>query len=80
MDELQAGVEFAFAVLPQPLVLLQPGEAALDHTTLGDHNELVQLAALGNRHRDSLAKYLLHALREGLAHIAAVGQHALYLA
>ncbi len=80
MNELQAGIEFSLAVLPQPPILLQPGKAALHHPALGDHRELVQFTALGNLHRDSLAQYLLHALHEGLTHITAVGQHALNLA
>lgn len=80
MDELQAGVELSLAVLPQPPVLLQPGKATLRHPELGDHREFVQFTALGNLHRDGLAQHLLHALRESLAHITAVGQHALNLA
>ena len=78
MDELQAGIEQPLAVLPQPPVLVQPGKAALDHPALGHHRKLVQLAALGNLHRDLLAQRLAHPLRERLSHIAAVAQHALH--
>ena len=45
MDELQAGVEPALAVLPQASVLLQPGEAALDDPALGHDRKGVQFAA-----------------------------------
>ncbi len=55
MDELQAGVEFALAVLPQPSVFLQPGKTALDDLALGHDLEGVQFAALGNLHRELLA-------------------------
>ena len=41
MDELQAGVEVAFAVFPQPPVLLQPGKATLDYPALGDNGKLM---------------------------------------
>ena len=47
MDELQAGVEPALAVLPQPPILLQPGKAALDDPALGHDLEGMQLASLG---------------------------------
>ena len=57
MNELQAGVEVAFAVFPQPPVLFQPGKAAFDHPTLGDNGKLVQFAALGDLHRDAPTQY-----------------------
>lgn len=34
MDELQAGVEFALAVLPSPSVVLQPRKTTLDDPAL----------------------------------------------
>lgn len=77
MDELQAGVELALAVLPQAPVLLQPSKAALHHPSLGDHRKFVQLAALGNLHCDVLAQDLLHTLCKGLPHVATVAQQAL---
>ena len=46
MDELQAGVEPALAVFPQPPVLLQPCKATLDNPTLWHDLEGVQLTAL----------------------------------
>ncbi len=78
MDELQAGVVPAFAVFPQAAVFLQPSKAAFDHPALGYHSELVQLAMLGDPHRNRLAQGLPYALGKGFAHIAAVGQHALH--
>lgn len=80
MDELQAGVELSLAVLPKPSVLLKPGKAALNLPTLGNYGELVQFTMLGYLHRDRLAQCFLYALREGLTHIATVGQYALHLA
>ncbi|MCW2037749.1 hypothetical protein FHR67_002634 [Xanthomonas arboricola] len=55
MDELQAGVEFALAVLPWPSVLLQPSKTKLDDPSLGHDLEGVLFAALGNLHRELLA-------------------------
>jgi len=78
MDELQAGVELAFAVLPQPAILFQSGKTALDHPALGDNNKLVQLAAFGNLHRDSFTQYGLHTQRKGFAHITPVSEHTLH--
>lgn len=72
MDELQAGVEPAFAVLSQSSVFLQPRKAALDYPALGHNLEGVQLAALGNLHRDVLTQALAHTLRKGLARVAAL--------
>ena len=78
MDELQAGIEQPLTVLPPPPVLLQPGKAALDDPALGHHFECVQLAALGDLHRDMLTQDVTHALREGRSHITGVCQQALY--
>jgi hypothetical protein len=39
VNELQAGIEFAFAVLPQPSALFQPSEAALDNPTFRQHSK-----------------------------------------
>ena len=44
MNELQAGVEPTFTVLPQPPVLFQPGKTALDYPALGHDLERVELA------------------------------------
>lgn len=50
MNELQAGIESAFAVLPQPAVLLPQGKAALNDPTRWHDLEGVQPAPLGNLH------------------------------
>ena len=78
VDELQAGVEPALAVLPQPPILLQPGKAALDDPALGHDLEAMQLASLCNLHRDVLAQNFLRALHKGPTHVAAVAQQALH--
>ena len=76
MNELQAGIEPALAVLPQPPVLLQPRKAALHHPALGHDLEGVQLAPLGHLHRHLLTQNLAHSLCKGLSCVAAVGQYA----
>jgi len=78
MDELQAGVEPAFAVLPQAPILLKPGKAAFDNPAFGHDLEGMQLTTLGDLYRHVLAQNLAHALCKRLAHIAAVAQYALY--
>ena len=78
MDELQAGIEPAFTILPQPPVFFQPCKAALDHPALWHDLEGVQLTALGYLHCEVFTQRALHALRKGLAYIAAVTQQALY--
>lgn len=79
MDELQAGVERALAVLPQPSVLFQPREAAFDDPALGHDLEGVQFAAFGDLHRDLLAQDLSYALGERLSGIAAIAQQVLHV-
>ena len=78
VDELQAGVEPALAVLPQPPILLQPGKAALDDPALGHHLERMQFTALGDLYRDVSAQNVLDALGKRSAHIAAVTQQGLH--
>ena len=80
MNELQAGIEFSFAVFPESSVFLQPGKAALDNPALGHDLEGVQLAAFGNLHGDMLTQNIAYALRKRLAHIAAIAQNTLHLA
>ena len=77
MNELQAGVEQALAVLPHPPVLLQPRKAALHDSALVHHLERMQCTALGDLHRDMPTQYLLHALRERMARVTAVAKQAL---
>lgn len=50
MDELQTGVEFSLAVLPQSPAFLQPGKGALNLLALGYDLEGVPFAALGDRY------------------------------
>ncbi|SCX16381.1 hypothetical protein SAMN05216379_11077 [Nitrosomonas eutropha] len=78
MDKLQAGVEFAFAVLPQPSVFLQPREAAFDHPALGHDLKRMQFATLGDLHGDPLAQDVPYAFGKRLSSVAAVTQQALY--
>ena len=80
VDGLETGVQPVLAVLPQPSVLFQPGEAVPDNPALGPHLEDVQLAFLGYRHGDGFAQNLLHTLRERLACVAVIAQEALHLA
>ena len=79
MDELQTGIEPTLAVLPQPPALLQPRKAALHYPTLWHDLEGVQLTALCDLDGDMFTQCVTHALRKGLAHIAAVAQHAFHL-
>ena len=72
MDELQARVELALAVLPQAPILLQPSEAALDDPTFGHDLEGMQFAALGNLDGSVFAQNVSYPLGERLAGVAAV--------
>lgn len=63
MDELQAGIELSFTVLPQTPTFLQPCKGLLHHPALRYHREGVQLIAL-----DRLSKRL--------PCVAAIDQHA----
>ena len=80
MNELQAGIEFSFTVLPEPSVFLQPSKAAFNNPALGHDLEGVQLVAFGNLHGEGLTQNIAHALCKRLAHITAIGQKALHLA
>jgi hypothetical protein len=46
VNELQAGIEFPFAVIPQPSALFQPSEGAFYDPAFGQHRKGVQLIAL----------------------------------
>jgi hypothetical protein len=39
VNELQAGIEFAFAVLPKSSALFQPSEATFHHPAFGQHDK-----------------------------------------
>ncbi len=51
MNELQAGIEFALAVFPEPAALFQPSEGAFDDSTLGQHCKGMQFIALDGLYR-----------------------------
>ena len=76
MNELQAGIEFAFAVLPQPSTLFQPSEAAFNDPAFGQHHKGVQFIAFDHLHR--CLQPLHHAVGKGFARVAAIDQHALH--
>jgi len=61
MEELQAGVEFALAVLPQSPVFFQPGKAALHHPTLGHDLEGVHRSSASNAPLRSVTSAVLTA-------------------
>ena len=72
MDELQARIELALAVLPQAPVLLQPSEAAFDDPAFGHDLESMQFAALGNLDGCVFAQDVSYPLGERLAGVAAI--------
>ena len=74
MDHLQAGVELAFAVLPEPSAFVEPREGALDNPSLRHHGKGVQLAPFGDL--DAGPERLLHRVGERFAGVAAVSQDA----
>ena len=76
MHELQAGIEFAFAVFPESTALFQPSEGALDNPTFRQHDKRMKFIALDDLHRCLQA--LHHAVSKGLARVAAIDQHALH--
>jgi len=78
VDVLQAGVEPSFAVRPQAPVLLQPGKAAFDHPALGITANLCSLLRLAIWTVTVSPSVAWNTLGKRLAHVAAVGQHALY--
>ena len=76
MNELQAGIEFAFAVLPQSSALFQPSEGALDDPTFRQHGKRMEFIALDDLHR--CLQSLHHAVGKGFARVAAIDQDAFY--
>lgn len=77
MDELQAGIEFALAVLPQAPAFLQPGKGTLHDPALGYHSKGVQLIAFGNLHRRT--QPVFDGLGKRLSRVTSIDQHALDL-
>ena len=74
MNELQAGVEFPFTVLPQPAALFQPSEGAFDDPAFGQYRKGVQLITLEDLNGGFQA--LLYTIGKGLPGVAAIDQHA----
>jgi len=74
VNELQAGIEFSFAVLPEPSALFQPREGAFDDPAFGQHDKGMQFIALDYLNGGFQA--LPHTVRKGLTRIAAIDQHA----
>ena len=74
MYELQAGVKFSLAVLPQPPAFLQPPERSFHDPSLGQNNKRVQFIALDDLHRR--IKPLSDAVGKRLSSVAPIDQHA----
>ena len=66
-------MKLSFAVLPESPAFLQPGERALNDPALGNDDELVQLATLGDFH--VCPQDLVYQSGEALPAIAAVNEH-----
>jgi len=76
VDELQAGVKFSFAVLPQPPTFLQPSERSFHHPSLGQDDKRVQFIALDHLHRR--VQPLFDAVCKRLSGVPPVDQHAFH--
>jgi len=74
MDELQAGIEYAFAVFPETAALFKPGKRAFHHPTFGHDGKGVEVTAFGNLH--GRAKGVGDGLGKRFSDIAAIGQQA----
>ena len=81
MDDLQGGIQLAFAVLPSSAALIQPAEGSFDDPTLGQHHavlgqrrERMQFIALDDLDGGFQAE--LYAIGEGLATVSSIHQHA----
>jgi hypothetical protein len=74
VNELQAGIEFPFAVLPEPSALFQPPEGAFNDPAFGQHRKGVEFIALDDLNGGFQA--LLYTISEGLPGLAAIDQHA----
>ena len=73
MDELEAGVEFAFAVFPEAAAFLKPGEGAFDNPAFGHDGKGVEVATFGNLHRCA-NEGVCDGLCKRLTDIASIGQ------
>jgi len=76
VNELQAGIEFPFAVLPEPSAFFQPSEGAFDDPSFGQDDKSVQFIALDDL--DGGFQTLFYAIGERLAGVAAINQHAFH--
>ena len=65
MNELHAGIDFPFAVFPEPSALFRPCEEAFDAPAFGQHRKGAQLIAFDNL--NSSFQALLCAISEGLS-------------
>ena len=72
MNELQTGVEFSFAVLPEPSALFQPSKGAFDDTAFGQHSEGMQFIAFADLHGS--VQSLFDAVREWLSGVTVAGE------
>ena len=75
MDHLQAGIQLAFAVLPEAAALIQPSEGAFDNPPFRKHGKDVQFISFDDLNGG--LNSLHHAVGKGLASVATVDQHAL---
>ena len=76
MNELQASIEFAFAVFPEPPALFHPSEGAFDDPAFGQHRKGVQFVALDDLHRSVQA--LFDAVCKWLSAVSTIDQHAFH--
>ena len=74
VNELQTGVEFSFAVLPEPSALFQPSEGAFDDPAFGQHSEGMQFIAFADLHGS--VQSLFDAVREWLSGVSTIDRHA----
>ena len=75
MDELQAGVEFALAVLPEAAAFLYPGKGSLDDPALRHDGKGMQLTALSDLNFGT--EQFFYGMGKRLPDVSAVGQNAL---
>lgn len=76
MDHLQACIQFAFAVFPEPAAFFQPCEGPFYNPSFGQHGEGMQLVALDDLNRG--IEPLHHAIGKRLARVTAIGQQAVH--
>jgi hypothetical protein len=77
VNERQAGIEFALAVLPSFSALFQPPEGVLDNSTFWQHAKRMEFFALDHLH--CCLQPLHHTVGKGLARVAAINQPDFHL-